>query len=88
MSQTNGIAEEAGKTIRDMARVLKVQLEMRTERMIEMKEPIMKWLVRWSAMCLSSIERGNDNKTTYERQTIRSCNVEVLPFGERTWFRY
>ena len=70
-----------------MARVLKVQVESKIKRKIEMKEPIMKWLVRWAAMSLSRFQVGRDRKTPYERQTGRVCQEEVLPFGERVWFR-
>ena len=50
---SNGVVEESGKTIRDMAKVLKLQLETRLGRTLHMKEPILHWLIRWSAMALS-----------------------------------
>ena len=49
----NGLIEEAGKTIRDMVRVLKLQLEANINRCIRIGEPIMKWMARWAAMMLS-----------------------------------
>ena len=47
---SNGVMEDRGLTIRDMARVLKVQVETQIKRKPEMKTPIMKWLVRWAAI--------------------------------------
>ena len=70
-----------------MARVLKLQLESKVKRPVEMGEPIMKWLVRWAAMSLSRFQYGRDKKTAYERQTGRPCKADVVPFGERVWFR-
>ena len=52
-----------------------------------MNEPIMEWLVRWSAMCLSRFHIGRDKRSAYERQTGKPCRTEVVPFGERVWFR-
>ena len=60
--QSNGVVEEAGKTVRDMARVLKIQVESNIKRQLEMSEPIMKWLIRWAAMCVSRFHVGKDRK--------------------------
>ena len=51
--QANGMAEEAGRTVRDQARVLKLQLQTRIGRDILADEPIMPWLLRWAAMSVS-----------------------------------
>ena len=71
----------------DMARVLKVQVETNIKRQLEMGELIMRWLVRWAAMVLSRYHVGKDKKTAYERQTGKTCKNDVVPFGERVWFR-
>ena len=84
---SNGVVEEAGKTIRDMAKVLKLQMESKLGRTLHMKEPITHWLVRWAAMALSRFQVGNDKKTAYQRQTGKTCGVEVITFGEKIWYR-
>ena len=56
--QANGVAEEAGRTSRDHARVLKINLQAKVGRNIEPHEPIMPWLIRWAAMALSRYPRG------------------------------
>ena len=85
--QANGVAEEAGRTIRDHARVLKINLQAKVGRKIEPDEPIMPWLIRWAAMALSRYSRGKDGKTPYQRQIGRSCDIEVVPFGEVVLYR-
>ena len=85
--QANGVAEEAGRTIRDHARVLKINLQAKVGRKIEPDEPIMPWLIRWAAMALSRYSRGKDGKTPYQRQIGRSCDIEVVPFGEIVLYR-
>ena len=69
--QANGTAEEAGRTVRDHARVLKIDLQAKIKREIAVDEPIMPWLLRWAAMSLSRFSPGKDRKTPYERQTGR-----------------
>ena len=69
--QANGVAEEAGRTVRDHARVLKINLQAKVGRNIEPDEPIIPWLIRWAAMALSRYSRGKDGKTPYQRQVGR-----------------
>ena len=64
-SASNGRVEEAGRTIRDMVRVLKLQLEADLKRGGAVQEPIMHWLVRWAAMLLSRFRVGGDGQTAY-----------------------
>ena len=70
-----------------MVRVLKLQLEANIGAEINMSEPIMKWMVRWAAMMLSRFRTSTDNKTAYEKQTGRRCQIEVVPFAEKVWYR-
>ena len=84
---SNGVIEESGKTVRDMAKVLKLQLETQLGRTLHMKEPIMHWLVRRAAMSLSRFQAGKDHNTANQRQTGKACNVEVVPFAENIWYR-
>lgn len=70
---SNGVAEEAGRTVRDMARVLKLQVEKGIQGEVEVREPIAQRLVRWAAMCVSRFQVGKDRKTAYERQTGTHC---------------
>ena len=85
--QANGTAEEAGRTIRDHARVLNIDLQSKIKRNIEATEPIMPWLIQWSAMAVSRFKPWIDKKTPYERHTGRSCHIEVVPFGETVLYR-
>ena len=83
----NGLVEEAGRTIRDMVRVLKLQLEANLNHRLSVSHPIMKWLTRWAAMLLSRFRVSSENKTAYEKQTGRRCKQEVVPFAEWMGFR-
>ena len=63
----NGLVEGAGKIIRDMVRVLKLQLEANINRGIRVEEPIMKLMTKWAAMMLSRFRVSTDNRTAYEK---------------------
>ncbi|MDA8582883.1 hypothetical protein N9L68_01595 [bacterium] len=47
----------------------------------------MPWLIRWPAMAVPRFKPETDKKTPYERQTGRSCDKEVILFGERFIYR-
>ena len=81
-SQSNGVVEEAGKTIREFARLFKDQLEDKTGVKIETGAVIVQWLIRWSAMCISRFMIGKDGKTAFERRRGRACQIPVACFGE------
>ena len=83
----NGAVDAAGKTIRDMAKVLKMHLESRLGRTLHTKEPVMHWLVRWAAMALSRFQVGKDHRTAHQRQTGKACNVDIVPFAEEICYR-
>ncbi|MDA8609428.1 hypothetical protein N9L19_00775, partial [bacterium] len=47
----------------------------------------MPWRIRWSAMAISRFKLGKGKNAPYERQTGRSCDIEVLPFGGTILYR-
>ena len=69
--QADGVAEEVGRTVRDQARVLKLQIEARVGRNMALGEAIMPWLIRWAAMSVSRFQVGKGCKNPYERQRGR-----------------
>ena len=86
-SQSNGTVEEAGKTVREYVRVYKEQIEMKTGAKLSSDSTIVLWAIRWAAMALSRFQVGTDGKTAYERRKQRRCRLEVVPFGERVWYK-
>ena len=86
-SQSNGTVEEAGKTVREYARVLKAQLEEKTGMTLHPGDSITAWMVRWAAMLYSRYAVGKDGLTPYERRRGRKCRVPAVCFGEKVWFK-
>jgi hypothetical protein len=86
-SQSNGAVEEAGKTVREFTRVLKLQLEDRTLEKITSSSTVTPWMVRWAAMLISRYSSGKDGLTPYERRRGKACRTPSFKFGEYVWFR-
>jgi len=86
-SQSNGVVEEAGKTVREFTRVLKDQLESEANVKVKTGDAITLWMVRWAAMMVSRFLVGKDGRTAHERRRGRRCNVPVVRFGELVWYK-
>ena len=71
-SPSNGRVEEAGKTVREFVRVLKEQIEGKTNVMLQCDDVIIEWMMRWAAMMVSSYMVGKDGRTSYERRRDRT----------------
>ena len=76
-SQSNGAAEEAGKRVRETAKVLKDVIEHKVGRKFNLESNIMQWMIRWAAMLLSRYTVGPDGKTGYERGRGRKCMIPL-----------
>ena len=77
--QANGTAEEAGRTEREQARVLKLQVEAHICRKVAPGEPIMPWLMRWVALGVSRYQMGTYGNSPYERQTGECVILQSRP---------
>ena len=86
-SQSNGRAEEAGKTVRGFARVLKFQLEAKAGVKLDELEEVSLWMIRWAAMMASRYLVGKDGKTAHERRRGRKCRIGTVPFGEAVMYK-
>lgn len=86
-SQSNGMIEEAGKTVRKFVRVFKDQLEDNAEMKLQCDDVITSWIIRWAAMLCSRHMVGKDGKTSYERRRGRRCRLPAVPFREKVWYR-
>ena len=86
-SQSNGKIEEAGKTIRGIAKSFEDQIEFKTKKELDAADIIMQWLVRWAGMLYSRFRKGKDGRTPYQMQKGRVCKTPVVPFGEKVMYK-
>ena len=73
--------------MRGFTRVLNEQLEDKAKMKVQGTDEIVQWMIRWAAMLTSRYLVGKDGKTGYERRRGRRCNIPVVPFGEKVWYR-
>ena len=66
-SQSNGLVEEAGKTVKEFVRELKEQIEGKTN--VKLKSDGM---IRWAVMMVSKYMVGTHGRATYERRRNRA----------------
>ena len=85
--KSNGVAEEAGKTVRDVALTLKDHLEHEAKITLKPGDVITEWLFRWAAMIASRFLVGSDGRTAYERRRGRACRVPTACFGETVFYK-
>ena len=86
-SQSNGAVEEAGKIVREYARVLKEQIEDKANVKLAESDILVLWMIRWSAMLYSRFAVGQDGRAPYERRRGRRCNTPLVAFGEKVWYK-
>ena len=85
-SQSNGIVEEPGKTVREFVRVLREHVQDKAEVELGASDVVVLWMVRWAAMMVSRFLVGMDVLTAYERRRGRKCRIPVMAFGEKVWY--
>jgi hypothetical protein len=66
--------EEAGKRVRDQAKVCKDQIEWKSKGKSDTGADVMQWVVRWAAMVQTRSKRGSDGKTAWQR--MKEMSVE------------
>ena len=80
-SASNGKVEEAGKTVREFVKLMKLQIEEEAKCELNENDEIMQWIIRWAAMLVSRFVIGDDGKTGYERRRGRRCTIPVVRCG-------
>lgn len=84
-SQSNGTVEQAGRTVREFARVLKELMEDKAGVVFKREADVVLWMIRWAAMLCFKFLVGKDGFTADGRRKGRKCQVPTLSFGEKVW---
>ena len=86
-SQANGSAERAVRSVEEMVRTYKIDLQDRTGLKLAIDHPVMEWMVEHAADVLCKGSTGIDGRTPYKRLKGRSYQGELLPFACPVLFR-
>ena len=85
--QANGLAEVGVRGIKAPTRILRSQLEQRLGSRIDEKDPLMSWIPRHAANCVSRYRIMDDGRTPDQRRCGKTWKRPVVEFGESVHFR-
>ena len=83
----NGLAEVGDREIKAQTRILRSQLEQRLGIRIDEKDPLMLWIPRPAANCVSMYKLMDDGRTPDQRRWRKTWKRPVVEFGESVHFR-
>ncbi len=86
-SQSNGYIERAVRSLEDMIRTHKLDLEARMGEKVEVTGNIMAWLIEHSADILNKFQVGRDGRTPYERLKGKRFRGLVYEFASPCMLR-
>ena len=81
-SKSNGFAERAVRSVEEMVRTLKVDLERRLEARVPIDSPALPWLVEHAVDLVNKLQVGSDGRTAYERLKLKRYHGEMYRFCE------
>ena len=81
--QANGLAEVGVREIKAQTMILRSHLEQRLGTRSDEKDPLMSWIPRHAANCVSRYRIMDDGRTLDQRR----CGKTVVEFGESVHFR-
>ena len=86
-SQSNGLVERSVRSVEEITRVLRHDLEERLGARIGVEEPVFAWLIRHATMVLNVQQPGRDGLTAFERVRGHPYRGELHPFGSRVLWK-
>ena len=86
-SQGNGFVERAVRSVEEITRVLKIDLEKRMGEQLPVDTIVFSWLIEHATDCWNKLNVGADGKTSFERCKGKRYNGEMLPFGSPVMYR-
>ena len=85
--QANGLEEVGVREIKAQTRILRSQLEQRLGSRTDEKDPLMSWIPRHAATCVSRYRIMDDGRTPDQRRCGKTWKRPVVEFGESVHFR-
>ena len=85
--QANGLAEVGVREIKAQTRVSRSELEQRLGSRIDEEGPLMSWIPRHAANCVSRYRIMDDGRTPDQRRCGKTWKRPVVEFGESVHFR-
>ena len=81
-SQSNGLIERANRSLKGQVRVFLLALESNLKKKIDLRHPMVAWMVTHAGFVITHYEVGKDGRTAYERLKGKSCKIDLCELGE------
>ena len=85
--QANGLAEVGVREMKAQTRILRSQLEQRLGNRIDEKDPLMSWIPRHAANCVSRYKMMDDGRTPDQRRCGKTWKRPAVELGQSVLFR-
>ena len=82
-SQANGFIETNVREVKGMVRTIKLAVEDKIKKEIELSDATFQWIVADASCMLSRYKIGIDGQTAYERIKHKKLKMPIAEFGER-----
>ena len=86
-SQGNGFIERAVRTVEEMVRTLKLDLETRISQKLNITQKVIPWLVEHAVDLVNKLQVGQDGKTSFERLKGKRFNGDLVRFANPVMMR-
>ena len=83
----NGLVEVGVREIKAQTMILRSQLEQRLGNQIDEQDPLMSWIPRHAANCVSRYKLMDDGRTPDQRRCGKTWKRPVVEFGASVHFR-
>ena len=83
----NGFAEVGVREFKAQTRIFRSQLEHRLSNRSDEEDPLMSWIPRHAANCVSGNKLLDDGRTPDQRRCRNTWKRPVVEFGESVHFR-
>ena len=80
-----GGVEKAAQDVIDIAQRLVLALEARLRLILDLKLPVVRWLIKHAAFIITRYKVGHDGHTAWRRLTGKAWSGTVAEFGEQVF---
>ena len=86
-SQSNGAAEKAVQTTKEVLRSVKFGLEFNLQCKIPDDHPLMSWMINYAVSCHRRYALKHSGTTAFENVNGRKPQNQMVELGEKVWWR-
>ena len=87
-SQGNGCTERAVRTVEEMVRTLKLDLEARVSETLKTTHKVILWLMEHAFDSVNKVQGGQDGKTSFKRVKGKRFNGDIIRFANLVVMRF